>query len=135
LSCTLLVSAGLLVRSLARLQSIQPGFDPQGVVLAHVSLPIGKYASDESAGLWFDSLLERLSSTPGVEAAGLSSAPPLTGANDTSVHRPERPPASAQDRRFAQLRLIDGDYFPALRVPVLAGRDSRLQTAGTPRPS
>jgi putative ABC transport system permease protein len=122
LSCTLLVAAGLLVRSLARLQSVEPGFDPKGVVLAHVSLPIGKYASEESAGLWFDSLLERLSSTPGVEAAGLSSAPPLIGANDTSVHRPERPPASEQDRRFAQLRSIHGDYFPALRVPVLAGR-------------
>jgi putative ABC transport system permease protein len=133
LSCTLLVSAGLLVRSLSRLQSVDPGFDARGVVLAHVSLPRGKYASDEQAGRWFESLLERLSAAPGVEAAALGSAPPLTGANDTSVHREGRPPASEQDRRFAQLRLIDGDYFAALRIPVLAGRTfavaDRLGTA------
>jgi putative ABC transport system permease protein len=122
LSCTLLVSAGLLVRSLTRLQSVDPGFDSRGVVLAGVSLPSGSYASEEAAGLWFNALLERLSAMPGVEAAGLGSAPPLIGANDTLVHRPERPPASEQDRRFAQLRYIDGDYFPALRIPVLAGR-------------
>lgn len=122
LSCTLLVSAGLLVQSLSRLQSVDPGFDARGVVLAHVSLPRGTYASDERAGFWFQALLERLSTSPGVEAAALGSAPPLTGANDTSVYPAGRPPASEQDKQFAQLRLIDGEYFPALRIPLLAGR-------------
>jgi putative ABC transport system permease protein len=135
LSCTLLVSAGLLVQSLSRLQSVDPGFDPRGVVLAHVSLPRGTYASDERAGLWFQALLERLSTSPGVEAAALGSAPPLTGANDTSVYRAGRPPASEQDRQFAQLRLIDGEYFRRCGSRCSPVARSRRPTAAGHRPS
>jgi putative ABC transport system permease protein len=116
------MSAGLLVRSLWRLQSVDPGFASAGVALARVSLPRDKYASDQAVGAWFDQLLERLASARGVEAAGLSTGPPLTGADDTSVHREGQPPASDRDRRFAQLRYIDGDYFAALRIPIVAGR-------------
>jgi predicted permease len=76
-------------------------------------------------------LLERLTSAPGVEAAGLGSSPPLTGANDTAVHRLGRPPASDKDRRFAQLRYVSGEYFAALRVPLVAGRTFSADAAGT----
>jgi putative ABC transport system permease protein len=122
MSCTLLVSAGLLGRSLWRLQSVDPGFTAHGVALAHVSLPRDKYGDDTRAGAWFAMLLERLASAPGVEAAGLGSTPPLTGANDTAMHRVGQPPASEKDRRFAQLRYVDGEYFAALRVPLITGR-------------
>jgi putative ABC transport system permease protein len=122
MSCTLLVSAGLLARSLWRLQSVDPGFEARGVVLTRVSLPRNKYGDERHAGTWFTMLLERLASAPGVEAAGFSSGPPLTGANDTAVHRLGQPPASDKDRRFAQLRYVDGGYFAVLRMPLVAGR-------------
>ncbi|HXW07398.1 MAG TPA: ABC transporter permease [Vicinamibacterales bacterium] len=122
MACTLLVSAGLFVQSLWRLQSVDPGFTARGVALARVSLPREKYADDARAGTWFSLLLERLESAPGVEAAGLGSSPPLTGVNDTAVHRLGRPPASDKERRFAQLRYVDGEYFAVLRMPVVAGR-------------
>jgi putative ABC transport system permease protein len=122
MACTLLVSAGLLVQSLWRLQSVDPGFTARGVALARVSLPREKYADDARAGTWFSLLLERLASAPGVEAAGLGSSPPLTGANDTAVHRLGRPPASDKDRQFAQIRYVDGEYFAVLRTPLVAGR-------------
>ncbi|HEX2310231.1 MAG TPA: ABC transporter permease, partial [Vicinamibacterales bacterium] len=122
MACTLLVSAGLLVQSLWRLQSVDPGFTARGVALAHVALPRDKYGDEARAGTWFGMLLERLASAPGVEAAGLGSAPPLTGADDTAMHRLGRPPASDKDRQFAQLRYVDGEYFAVLRMPLVAGR-------------
>jgi putative ABC transport system permease protein len=122
MACTLLVSAGLLLRSFWRIQSVDPGFTSHGVALARVSLPAEKYADGSSAGTWFATLLERLASAPGVEAAGLGSTPPLTGANDTAVHRLGRPPASDKDRQFAQIRDVDVAYFTVLRIPLLAGR-------------
>ena len=122
MSCTLLVAAGLLVQSLWRLQSVDPGFAARGVTLARVSLPRDPYDDEQRAGTWFSALLERLASAPGIEAAGLGSTPPLTGANDTAVHRLGHPPASDKDRRFAQLRYVDGEDFAVLRMPLLAGR-------------
>jgi putative ABC transport system permease protein len=122
LSCTLLISAGLLVRSLWRLQSVDTGFVAKNVVLAHISLPPDKYTTDEALAAWFEMLQERVSASRGVEAAAVSSAPPLTGANDTAVHREGRPPASDGERRFAQLRFVGDDYFAALGIPVQAGR-------------
>jgi putative ABC transport system permease protein len=122
MACTLLVSAGLLVQSLWRLQSVDPGFTARGVALAHIALPRDKYEDEARAGTWFGMLLERLASAPGVEAAGLGNTPPLTGADDTAMYRLGRPPASDKDRQFAQLRYVDGEYFAVLRIPLVAGR-------------
>jgi hypothetical protein len=69
---------------------------------------------------------------PGIEAVALATAPPLTGANDTVVYREGRPPATAGDRRFAQIRQIQGQYFGTLGIPIVAGRtfDDRADRAG-----
>jgi putative ABC transport system permease protein len=121
-SCTLLAAAGLFVQSLWRLQAVDPGFTARGVVLSQVSLPQDTFDSDAKVALWYESLLARLSSAAGVEAAALVSAPPLVGAGDTAVHREGNAPASDAARRFAQLRFVDGDYFAALGMRVTSGR-------------
>ena len=121
-SFTLLAAAGLFVQSLWRLQSVDPGFSARDVVLSHLSLPQDTYDSDAKVDIWYESLLARLSSAAGVEAAALVSAPPLVGAGDTAVHREGNAPASDADRRFAQLRYLDGDYFGTLGMRVTSGR-------------
>jgi putative ABC transport system permease protein len=121
-SCTLLAAAGMFVQSLWRLQSVDPGFNARGVVVSHLSLPQDTFDSDAKVANWYESLLARLSSAAGVEAAALASAPPLVGANDTAVHREGNAPASDADRRFAQLRYVDGDYFAALGMRMTSGR-------------
>ena len=74
-SCTLLAAAGLFVQSLWRLQSVDPGFSARDVVLSRLSLPPDTYDSDAKVASWYASLLVRLSSAAGVEAAALGSAP------------------------------------------------------------
>ena len=133
-SFTLLAAAGLFLQSLWRLQSVDPGFSARDVVLSHLSLPRDTFDSDAKVASWYGSLLERLSSAAGVEAAALVSAPPLAGASDTAVHREGNAPASDADRRFAQLRYVDGHYFAALAMRVTSGRsfttaDSTRSTA------
>jgi putative ABC transport system permease protein len=132
-SCTLLVAAGLFVQSLWRLQSVDPGFTARGVVVSQLSLPTDRFDTDAKLASWYESLLTRLSSQQGVEAAALASAPPLVGAGDTAVHRESNAPASDADRRFAQLRYVDGDYFPALGMPTASGRTfTPADRLGTP---
>jgi putative ABC transport system permease protein len=121
-SCTLLAGAGLFVRSLWRLEAVDPGFAAQGVVLSQLSLPLDSFDTDAKLANWYESLLARLSSTPGVEAVALASAPPLVGGGDTAVYREGHAPASDAERRFAQLRYVDGEYFGALGMRVVRGR-------------
>jgi putative ABC transport system permease protein len=133
ISCTLLAGAGLFVRSLWRLQAVDPGFAARGVVLSQLSLSPDSFDTDGKVASWYESLLARLASEPGVEAVALASAPPLVGAGDTAVYREGHSPASDADRRFAQLRYVDGDYFRALGMRVVGGRTfTPADRPGTP---
>jgi putative ABC transport system permease protein len=133
LSLALLVGAGLLARSLARLQAVEVGF-ASDVLLAAIALPAEVYGSLDEVEGFFTALSERLNGLPGVEAAALATSPPLAGANDTSVYPEGEPPAAPADRRFAQIRWVQGDYFGALAIPVLRGRvfDDRADGPGAP---
>jgi putative ABC transport system permease protein len=131
-SVVLLAEAALLMRGFLRLVAIDPGFTASDVTLTPLPLPDGRYATDASIDGFYDALLERLAASPGIEAVALATAPPLAGANDTVVYREGRPPATASDRRFAQIRRIQGQYFGTLGIPIVAGRafDDRADRAG-----
>jgi predicted permease len=104
------------------------------VLLASISLPPETYDSLDKAGTFFTALSDRLRAVPGVEAAALATTPPLVGGNDTAVHPEGRPPVSQADRRFAQIRWIQGNYFGALDMPMLRGRafEDQSDAPGTP---
>ena len=104
------------------MEAVDRGFAARGVVLSQLSLSRETFDTDAKLAGWYESLLGQLSSTPGVEAATLASAPPLVGAGDTAVHPEGHAPASDAERRFAQLRYVDGQYFRALGMRVLSGR-------------
>jgi putative ABC transport system permease protein len=133
-SVALLVCAGLLARSFLRLVSVDTGFKSAGVLITRVALPPERYDTDIKIDRYFDELLRRLDAAAGVEAVGMTTGAPLTGANDTAVYRSGRPPATPEERRFAQFRSIRGDYFGTLGIPILAGRafDDRLDHPEAP---
>jgi predicted permease len=77
LTAVLLVGAGLLVRTVAALRSVDIGYDPEGVVAARVSLDPRRYPGEEDDRVYFESLLERVRALPGVRAAGVTSSLPM----------------------------------------------------------
>jgi putative ABC transport system permease protein len=123
LALALLIAAGLLLRSFARLQSVRPGFDPHGVMTAVLSLPEVKYPDDARQAQFFDQLLERVRALPGVEHAATVFPLPLSGAGFNLAFvvagRPKPPPTEVP---IADVMGISPDYFLAMNIPLLAGR-------------
>jgi predicted permease len=123
LSLLVLVGAGLCVRSLSKLQRIDPGFEPSKVVVMSFNLGLNNY-SDAQAKDFYDRLFERVRTLPGVESASLSSATPLDGNRmGMSVERIEGYEHTGQGRPSADVNVVSPDYFRTLNVPVIAGRD------------
>ena len=133
-SVVLLTGAALLVSGFIRLVSTETGFDTTGVMITPLPLPPERYDTNERVESFYTTLLEQLGGAPLVEAAALGTSPPMAGANDTIVYREGRPPATAQDQQFAQVRWIQGDYFRALGIPIVSGRlfDGQVDRAGAP---
>lgn len=132
----LLIAAGLLIKSFARLNDIDPGFHPGGGLTARVYLPAAKYVEPAQQSAAWDILLERVRGLPEVEAAGLISRMPL------AEHRvmkggawpSEKPPTTEEETPVINLRTVSTDTFRALGMPVLQGRPFQPQdaTGGTP---
>ena len=117
LALVLLIGAGLMIRSFARLQSLQIGFSPDHVMTMRVELP--KYKPE--AEVAFDQqLLSRIGALPGVEAATVASGTPLSNNSAGTVMRIKGQPDG--DDMSVGLHSIGPDYFKTLRVPFLRGR-------------
>jgi putative ABC transport system permease protein len=123
LALTLLVGAGLLIKSFVGLRRVNPGFDPTGVLTLRIDLARARYAKREQAAAFFSDLQRRVAGLPGVEAAGMVTELPLSGQpNDTYFYVAGRPPQTAEQKVTADFRRINQDYFRAMRIPVLRGR-------------
>jgi putative ABC transport system permease protein len=123
LSMLLLASAGLLIKSFANLRSTNPGFDPSRVVTTGVVLPRAKYSEAPRQQQFFDQLRQKLRGLPGVETVG-GAFPLAFSGNDSSSSfwidgRPD--PGHGNHPDASNLTII-GDYFRAMRIPLLAGR-------------
>jgi len=123
LALILLVGAGLMIRSFLQLQNVNPGFDPSNVLTVRIDLPRTKYDTPEKAGTFFEELRSRIAELPGVEAVGSVTELPMSGQlNDVPFTIEGRPPVRANERFGADFRRISGDYFRAMRIPLLKGR-------------
>ena len=124
MSLILLAGAGLLIKSFMRLQEVKPGFNPERVLIASVSLPGAKYKEDQQRVDFFRALIERLRALPGVQAAGAGVNLPLN-ASGYLIGRafiPEGKPLTADEAADASWSTITPTYFEALQIPLLAGR-------------
>jgi len=123
LAFVLLVGSALLVRSFIRLNAVDPGFDPQGVLAARIRLTPARYAALSDQRTFFADVVERLRSAPGVAAVTLTDGLPLAGVNrvgfDPRAIRPDDP------NEFLDLVevTVGPDFFSTMHIPVLEGRE------------
>ena len=121
LALMLSIGAGLLVRSLLRLQNVDPGFDPNGVLAAKLVLPSGRYDTDQKVLAFFTGLEERLRGIPGVQGVGGVSQLSLENSGYTSDFTVAGWPAGTYGSEVAHRR-VTPDYFKTMKTPVLSGR-------------
>ena len=123
LSLVLLIGAGLLLTSFARLQRVEPGFQPEGIFTAQLVLPPQRYDREKLIA-FYEQFYQRLSTMPGVTAAALTDRVPLTGAQTpapVAVMGQSLPPMS--ERPIANRHLVSPRYFQTLGIAIRAGRD------------
>ena len=131
LALVLLVGAGLLLKSYARVQDIDPGFDRGNVLTAEVNLPDTKYPRRGSADYrkgeaminFWNEAQRRVQQLPGVEAAGFTTILPLSGSNsDSSFAIEGRVPGKNEPGPDEEIRIVTPDYFRVLKTPLVRGR-------------
>ncbi|HXB69661.1 MAG TPA: ABC transporter permease [Candidatus Acidoferrales bacterium] len=124
LALVLLSGAGLLMRSFYHLQSMDPGFDPHGMLTFRTNLPSAKYKGDEPQAAFYRRALERIRALPGVSAAGAAQIFPLAGDDYIlSFEQIGKPPIPAGNQASAAYYVATPGYFAALRIPIKSGRD------------
>ncbi len=122
LSVILLIGAGLLIRSLSRLQHVDPGLRPDGVLTADVQLPAEEYSDAEAQAL-FVGLLDQIRAIPGVMDAAAADQLPLFGGPYNLVYPAERPPVDNTGAFPATRRIATDGFFKTLGIPLVAGRE------------
>ena len=125
LALTLLAGAGLLVDSFRHLRSVNPGFVPERVLTAEISLPSAKYRGDSQRITFFQNLLERLRGFPAIQSAGATLSMPLGGGGrywmDLEIEG--HPKATSRESvPYVSFSQITPGYLEALRIPLQAGR-------------
>ena len=122
LTVVLLVGAGLLLKSYARLRSSNLGCATDNVLTMQLSLPDEKYSKPVQRMNFFANLIEQVRSLPGVQAAGLVRAVPGQGyGGDGGFAIAEHPPLPLDQKQFAMIRWADPGYFHALGIPLSRG--------------
>ncbi|MCI0387434.1 MAG: ABC transporter permease [Acidobacteria bacterium] len=124
LTLMLLIGAGLLIRSFYRLTQVNPGFSYDHLLSFSVSLPQRKYQSPQQQLNFYDQMLQKIRSVPGVELVGISSGLPL-GNNgwQTSYVVEGQPPPPPGKTPLMEACLASSDYFKAMGIPLLRGRN------------
>jgi putative ABC transport system permease protein len=124
LCLVLLVGAGLLLKSFQRLVSVSPGFQPENVLSMRLSLPSSRYPDADRAVQFFDHMLERVRSLPGVRSAAVISLLPFSGGRTSDGYIVEgHEPESGGLAPNAQNRVVSPGYFQTLEMPLMRGRD------------
>jgi putative ABC transport system permease protein len=123
LAMVLLVAAGLLLRSFAKLTSVSPGFDVQHVVTADISLPRFQYSTPQQWTAFADALLVRLHAEPGLHESAVAVPRPIVDGNiNLGFDIVGDPPSSASTARAANYVSVSPDYFRVMAIPLVAGR-------------
>ena len=122
LSLILLVGSGLLLESFAKLRGVDPGFRADHVLTVRVDAPITRYGEFTKRSAFFERVLERVRALPGVQAAGFTSALPLTWDGGTGGFTPEGVPPRPDVNWDANNRVVSPGYFEAMRIPLRRGR-------------
>jgi predicted permease len=135
LAVVLLVCAGLLLKSFTRLVRVDPGFSPDHVLTAKVSLSPTRYRGADAQRTFWRRWLENARQVPGITAVGMVSSVPFNGSVSSGTYQVTgHPYGPAEKLPHARQDMVDGDYFRALQIPLLEGRlFNGSDTAESPR--
>jgi len=123
LCAMLLIGAGLLIRSFARVQNVPPGFNPQNVLTFELTMSGPKYQDPQVVLSTYRQLRERMERLPGVTAAGAVTSLPLSQMFAWGPVTVEgRVPPPGENFINADERMVSGNYFPAMQIPLREGR-------------
>lgn len=123
LCIVLLSGATLLIRSLARISQVDPGFDRAKVLTFRVSLSPVHYNSTPKVSAFYQDLLQRIEALPGVRSAGITLTLPLMGFPMSPTQTADEPIRALNDRPLTMVQFVSADYFRTLRIPLVAGRE------------
>jgi len=129
LSIVLLIGAGLMLRSLWNLQSVDPGFDSRNVLTLALEVSHHQFNTPTEEAQFFDQALQRVRALPGVESAGAVDNLPLTGGSNQPVAVEGRPVVPMSEQPEVSVRVVTPGYLKAMRISMLEGRD--LQESDT----
>ncbi|HEV2689049.1 MAG TPA: ABC transporter permease, partial [Bryobacteraceae bacterium] len=124
LSLILLVGAGLMLRTFAHLQAVDPGFDPHHLLTLEVAAGGSSYPTAAGRVHFFEQLRPRLEALPGVQSVSVINHLPISGDVWTmGIVVADRPPPPPGQQPTAAYRVVQPGYFAAMRIPLLRGRD------------
>ena len=135
LAVVLVVSAGLLTRTLSHLLAVDTGIHSASAVTFELSLPSASYSDPAHVVTFYQRALQRLRALPGVQSSGLAESVPLSGTTDTTVVRipDQRLPEGVSDHIVYSTTVSPG-YFASVGTPIVNGRDFRESDAGDSTP-
>jgi len=134
-SFLLLIGAGLMLRSFAKLQHVDPGFQPENVLTMQIGLNFTKYNTNDKQRAFFETFLDKVEAQSGVKSAAASMMIPLTAGmtmmGDFQIEG--QPPVPGQALPVADFRVISPNYFETLHIPIFEGRVfTRADRPGAP---
>ncbi|MCM3905697.1 MAG: ABC transporter permease [Pyrinomonadaceae bacterium] len=127
LSLVVLIGAGLLVNSFLRLQLVQPALATDKLLTAEINLSDTRYREPAQISGFFQELVHRVEALPGVEAASLSTARPLSGVTRNDPFSIEGRQLDLNNPNFAGWQMVGANYFQTLGIPLVQGRDLTFQ--------
>ncbi|HEU5409821.1 MAG TPA: ABC transporter permease, partial [Candidatus Acidoferrales bacterium] len=123
LGLVLLAGTSTLLRSLARIENTNPGFNPRGVATVGMVLPKARYDSPDKQYAFFHDALRRLGTMEGITAFGFADPMPFLSANPSANFEIEGRPVPAGDPGpNANIRIVDGGFFTTFEIPLRQGR-------------
>jgi len=123
LAFVLLIGATLMMESLAYLYRVDPGFRPENLLTMQISLSPSRYDTDRKKAAFFEDLVRRVESLPGIRSAAVTLTLPMTGFARTPVQLAGQPPAKLSDRPLGIIQSITPAYFRTLAIPLRSGRE------------
>ena len=122
MSLTLLVGAGLLLKSFWFLTQVDPGFQTNRIVTAEIGLNSSTYGDDAKRFRFWQEFESRTTALPGVEGVGATSELPLNGEHNDNAFYIDGHSYGPSEFDDANFRQVSGGYFATMRIPILAGR-------------
>jgi putative ABC transport system permease protein len=133
IAMVLLTVSGALLRSFQKMRAVDPGFQPDQVLVASYQLPLNQYPTNAAAEKFSHAVVERLSNQPGMVAAGITSIIPSSGMSAEAAYTIEGQPEESWKLKFALFATTYGNYFHAMGIPLLDGRTfTEEDNAGAP---